>query len=247
MSTATLTALLSWAQQFRNCSAYCPPPLVLPLLMLLLLGSRVRNHWRNVLHLYFTSQTKGTREGGKGKRKRQIVRTWCNAVMPSTFAVLISAPCLISCTTSSLSPDRQAARKTHPELNLMRRHCSWRGVGEARFVSDSSQCLSWAARFFIAESLRMSSADIFSAFCCSFSLFIYFNFSFVFFFSVNSAATALAAPAVSSNLLCAASSSCSICYCFCKFAIENLFSCFFLSIAIEICCCCTENFDSHYL
>lgn len=51
-STAKLPALLSWAQQFRNCQ-HIGRPLLLAL-PLLLLGSRVRNHWRNVPHLYYT-------------------------------------------------------------------------------------------------------------------------------------------------------------------------------------------------
>lgn len=84
--------------------------------------------------------------------------TWCRAVSPSTLAVLMSAPWSSSWTTSSLSPERQAARKTQPELNLILRPCSCRGWGRrglcptppsasaARRASSSPSCCVRPAR-----------------------------------------------------------------------------------------------------
>lgn len=64
--------------------------------------------------------------------------TWCNAVNPSTLAVLMSVPCVSSRSTSSVSLAAHAARKTHPSLNWILFFLSWGAQAGTLFVSDCS-------------------------------------------------------------------------------------------------------------
>lgn len=91
------------------------------------------------------------------KGVKELVRdfTWCNAVRPSTFPVLISAPFWSKRTTSSLSPAAHAARNTQSAENLIFR-ATWRGWVGSRFVSDCSQRFSCSALLNRAELERLS-------------------------------------------------------------------------------------------
>lgn len=81
--------------------------------------------------------------------------TWCKAVRPSTFAVLMSAPFSSSLSTSSLSPAAHAAKNTQPDENLTLRDLCFGDTG-SRFVSDSSHLFSCSALLNRAEFDRVS-------------------------------------------------------------------------------------------
>lgn len=84
-----------------------------------------------------------------------VTATWCKAVSPSTFAVSMSAPLLSSLSTSSKSPEAQAARKTQPAENRTLRRSRF-GTVDSAFVFDSSHSLSCSARLNSAELDRFS-------------------------------------------------------------------------------------------
>jgi hypothetical protein len=84
-----------------------------------------------------------------------VTATWCKAVSPSTLAVSMSAPLLSSLSTSSKSPEAQAARKTQPAENLTLRRSRF-GTVDSAFVFDSSHSLSCSARLNSAELDRFS-------------------------------------------------------------------------------------------
>ena len=90
--------------------------------------------------------------------KKGATLTWCKAVRPSTFPVLMSAPFWRRRMTSSLSPAAHAARNTQSAENLIFR-ATWRGWAGSRFVSDCSHRLSCSARLKRAE-LDLVSRDI---------------------------------------------------------------------------------------
>lgn len=81
--------------------------------------------------------------------------TWCRAVSPSTFVVLISAPCCNNRYTSSLSPAAHAARNTHPDEKFILRDFCFGDTGSL-FVSESSHLLSCSALLKRAEFERVS-------------------------------------------------------------------------------------------
>lgn len=72
------------------------------------------------------------------------------------LAVSMSAPWSSNLSTSSLSPDIQAAKKTHPDENFIRRPALFFGCSGSRAVWDSSQRFNCSARFDTAVLLRVS-------------------------------------------------------------------------------------------
>lgn len=91
----------------------------------------------------------------KFKLQFTTIVTWCRAVNPSTFAVLMSAPPVMSMLrTSSLSAAAQAARKMHPAENLTFLSLAVFGNTDSRLVSESSYRLSCSTRFEKAVLLR---------------------------------------------------------------------------------------------
>lgn len=108
------------------------------------------------------------------KNCTMMIVTWCRAVNPSTLAVSMSAPPLLSMLrTSSLSPAAQAARKMHPAENLTFRALAFFGNTDSRLVSESSYRLSCSTRF--------EKAVLFRAISISFTNFSFLIFSFAFF------------------------------------------------------------------